>query len=71
MWPSFETYARLRVEKKSETREPGLTAAPAAIARLMPVSFVTSPSLWKTATSGAFSPVPKIFSVRWFASYEE
>jgi hypothetical protein len=36
----------------------------AAIALLIPVTLVTSPSLWKTATSGAFSPVPNVFSVR-------
>ena len=60
--------AVLPVEKYDESREPGLTAAAAATAFWMPVCFVTSPSLWKTATSGACSPVPKVFSVRWFAS---
>jgi len=37
----------------------------------MPVTFVTSPEVWNTATSDACSPVPKVFSVRWFASYAE
>ena len=52
-------------------REPGFTAAAAATARGMPFTFVTSPSLWKTATSGACSPVPKTFSVFWLVSYDE
>jgi hypothetical protein len=66
--PSFETYARLPVDQKDDSREPGLALAAASIAFATPASFVMSPSLWKTATSGACSPVPKACSVRWFAS---
>ena len=33
-----------------------------------PTAFVMSPSLWKTATMGGYSPVPKSFSVFWFVS---
>ena len=64
----METYARLCVEKYDETREPGLIFAAAAIAAAIPVCFATSPLLRKTATSGDCSPVPNVFSVRWFAS---
>ena len=71
MCPSLETYARLPVDQNEETREPGLTFAAAAIAFVIPVAFVMSPELWNTATSGACSPVPKVWSVRWFASYAE
>jgi hypothetical protein len=56
------------VEKYDEVREPGLTAAAASTARWIPFSFVTSPSVWNTATSGACSPLPKAFSVFWFVS---
>ena len=53
-------------------REPRTTWAVASIARRMPSIWVTS---WfgevKTATSGACSPDPKSFRVRWFASYAE
>ena len=48
-----------------------MTFAAAAMAPSIPLSFVTSPAVWKTATSGACSPVPNVFSVRWFASYAE
>ena len=68
MCPSFDTYARLPVDQYDDTREPGLTFAAAAMAPLIPVAFVTSPELRNTARSGACSPVPKVFSVRWFAS---
>ena len=66
--PSLETYTRLPVDQNDETREPGLTFAAASIACLMPVFFVMSPSVWNTATSGGCAPVPKVCSVRWFAS---
>ena len=52
-------------------REPGLTAVPLAIERTIPFSFVMSPLDRKTATSGRFSPLPNVFSVRWFAWYAE
>ena len=68
---SFETYDVLPVEKNDAVREPGFARCAAAIAPAMPRSFVTSPALWKTAISGACSPVPKIFSVCWFVSYAE
>ena len=71
MCPSFETYAFELVEKYELVREPGLTAAPCAIAASIPLTFVTSPSERKTATTGACSPLPNVFSVRWFASYAE
>jgi len=49
------------------TREPGLTAAAFSIAGVR--SFVvTSPLDWKTATSGACSPDPKVFTTFWFVS---
>ena len=64
MWPSRETYARLRVDQYDDTRVPGFADAACAIARRMPGSAVTSPFERKTATSGACSPVPKAFSVR-------
>jgi hypothetical protein len=66
----LDTYARLPVDQYDETREPGLTLAAAAIA-FVAFTFVTSPFEWKTATSGACSPVPNTCSVRWFASYAE
>src|SRR5207248_1475934 len=59
------------VDQKEETREPSLTLAAAAIAFLIPAASVTLPALWNTATSGACSPVPKVLSVLWFASYAE
>ena len=68
MCRSRDTYASEPVEKYELSREPGLTAAAFATANLMPFAWVTSPSEWKTATSGAFSPLPKVFRVRWFAS---
>ena len=66
---SSETYDRLPVEKYDAAREPRFVRCAAATAPAMPRSFVTSPELWKTAISGACSPVPKIFSVCWFDSY--
>ena len=56
------------MEKYELVREPGLTAAAAATPAAIPRCFVTSPFEWKTATSGACSPLPNVFSVRWFAS---
>ncbi len=58
----------LPVEKVEPTREPGTFAAAASIAAGIPASFVTSPFEVKTATNGGCSPVPKVFSARWFAS---
>ena len=69
VWPSRETYALLPVVKNEPTREPGTFATAAPIAAGIPVSFVTSPFEVKTAISGACSPVPNVFSARWFASY--
>jgi len=38
----------------------------------MPGTFVTSrPGALIAATSGNCSPLPKVWSVRWFASYAE
>jgi hypothetical protein len=56
------------VEKYEAVREPGLTAAAAMIAWAIPRSRVTSPFERKTATSGACSPLPNVFRVRWLAS---
>ncbi len=58
----------LPVEKYELTREPGFAVCAAAIARLIPVCRVTSPSLRNTATIGACSPFPNACRVRWFAS---
>ena len=52
------------------TRPPGLTAAALSIAGSR-FSLVTSPLEWNTATSGACSPVPKVFRIFWFVSYAE
>ena len=71
MWPSLETYAWLPVDQYDDEREPGLTLAAATTAFWIPACFVMSPLEWKTTTRGACSPVPKAFSVRWFASYDE
>ncbi len=71
MCPSFDTYARLPVEKYDDVRDPGFTAAAFSTAVSMPAAFVTSPCEWNTATSGACCPVPNVCSVRWFASYAE
>ena len=60
----MDTYARLPVDQYEETREPGFTPAAAATASCSRVCFVTSPEVWKTATSGACSPVPNVLSVR-------
>ena len=68
MCRSFDTYDGTRVEKYELVREPLFTAAAAAIAFVIPRSFVTSPFERKTATSGACSPLPNVFSVRWFDS---
>jgi hypothetical protein len=32
---------------------------------------VASPLVWKTTTFGGRTPVPNVFSVRWFASYAD
>ena len=37
----------------------------------MRLSFVTSPATVKSATCGGCSPLPNVFSVRWFASYAD
>ena len=71
MCPSFEMNARLPVDQYDDVREPGLTFAAVSTAFWIPVAFVTSPLVWKTATSGAFSPVPNVWSVFWFVSYAE
>ncbi len=70
MCPSFDTYARLCPVLKYElTRAPGLCAAAAAIEAAMPGTVVMSrPGAVRTATSGACSPEPNVFKVRWFAS---
>jgi hypothetical protein len=67
----LDRYASERVLNHELVREPGLIAAPARTAFWIPVASVTSPFDWKTATSGACWPVPKVFSARWFDSYAE
>ena len=67
MWWSCETYELEWVSKYELTREPELTAAAFWIAGAR-FCFVMSPFEWKTATSGACSPVPNVFTVFWFVS---
>jgi hypothetical protein len=56
------------VEKYELEREPGIAAAARRIAAAIAPLFVVSPAVWKTTTSGGRTPVPNVFSVRWFAS---
>src|SRR5262245_34895858 len=59
------------VEKNELVRAPGIVAAARSIASAIARLFVASPSVWKTTTFGGRTPVPKAFSVRWFASYAD
>ena len=59
------------VEKYELVRERGIAAAARAIAASIAELFVASPAVWKTTTSGGRTPVPNVFSVRWFASYAD
>ena len=59
---------RLPVEKYELVRAPGMVAAARWIACSMDGFFVASPLVWKTTTSGARTPAPRSFSVRWPAS---
>ena len=68
MWRSCDTYIGSCVEKYELVRAPGITAAARCIAAAIAPLFVTSPAVWKTTTSGGRTPVPNVFSVRWFAS---
>ena len=58
-----------------DTTPPSLIAADITVAATSAAgiarSFVTSPLTEKSATCGGCAPVPKSFSVRWFASYAE
>ena len=68
-----DTYIELPVEKNELDARPGvrLDALPRA-SPATPAAFVTSPLFTlTTAISGAFSPLPNVFSVRWSASYAE
>src|SRR6266516_2419522 len=70
VWWSGETYMALWVLAYELTREPGLMAAAFETAGTR-FFFVTSPLDWNTATNGACSPVPNVFSTFWFVSYAE
>ena len=61
----------LPVEKYELVRAPGIVAAARCIASLIASLLVASPLVWKTTTFGGRTPVPKLFSVRWFASYAD
>jgi hypothetical protein len=66
--PSFETYARLPVEKYELVSAPGFAFAARSMAAWIASFFVASPLVWKTTTFGARSPVPYCFIIRWLAS---
>ncbi len=55
----------------SSSVAPGVAAAARFIAASIAALFVASPDVWKTTTFGGRMPVPKVFSVRWFASYAD
>ena len=62
----------MRVEPVADARRRAPPDAVRSIAASTPGTFVMSlPGAVSTATSGACSPVPNVFSVRWFASYAE
>ena len=71
MCRSCETYIGSCVEKYELVRPLGTAAAARAMAASIARLFVASPLVWKTTTSGGRTPVPKAFSVRWFASYAD
>src|SRR5438067_5246247 len=69
---SLETYIGLRfVEKYELVSAPGSTPAARCIAALIAALVVASPFVWNTTTFGGRTPVPNVFSVRWFASYAD
>src|SRR4029077_14985473 len=68
---SFDTYARLCVEKYELVSAPGFAFAARCIAARIPSVFVASPPVLKTTTFGGRTPMPNAFSVRWFASYAD
>ncbi len=68
VWPSFETYILLPVEKSELERAPGFAATAMSTAWRTPSVWRMFPFDLRTTTSGAFSPEPNALVVRWFAS---
>src|ERR687888_2228144 len=66
---SRETYISSWVEKYELVSAPGIVAAARFIACSIAGLLVASPAVWKTTTLGGRTPTPKVFSVRWLASY--
>src|SRR5919204_1457916 len=66
---SRETYISSCVEKYELVSAPGIVAAARCIACRIAGLLVASPAVWKTTTLGGRTPTPKVFSVRWLASY--
>jgi hypothetical protein len=59
--------ARSPVDQNELTRNVGCRRSNRARASFTATAFVTSPAEWKTATFGAWAPLPKVFRTRWFA----
>src|SRR5919198_1236780 len=68
---SFETKARLPVEKYELVGVPELAFATRSVAPRIASLLVASPVVWKTTTFGGRTPTPNLCSARWLVSYAE